>query len=166
MINFNSRALTIIEVLIASAIIVVVIAGSLAFYLMARSTWIDCSKRVPLQRKAGLAMEKMVRGIDGKNGIREADASSAIITNSDTKIEYTSGIDAKERSFYLENNEIIYDPDTSTAGNEFPVTKTGKVNSLTFAVTDTEVTINLGMQDTARDKVINVNLSTAVKMRN
>ena len=85
MINFNSRAFTIVEVLVASAIIVVVIAGSLAFYLMARTAWIDCSKRIPLQRKASLAMEKMVRGIDGRNGIREADAGSVIISNSDTE---------------------------------------------------------------------------------
>ena len=165
MINSNSRALTIIEVLVASAIIIVVIAGSLAFYLVARTAWIDCSKRVPLQRKASLAMEKMVRGVDGSNGIREADAGSVIISDSSTKIEYTSGIDAKERSFYLSDSKIIYDPDTVATGDEFDMI-TGKVSSLTFAVSGDIVTINLGMQDAVKDKSINVDLQTEVKCRN
>jgi len=165
MINFNSRALTIVEVLVASAIIIVVIAGSLAFYLIARSAWVDCSKRVPLQRKASLAMEKMVRGIGGRNGIREADAGSVIVTDSDTRIEYTSGIDAKERSFYLSDSKIIYDPDTTIAGDEIDMIA-GKVNSLTFTISGDIVTINLGMQDAVRDKSISVDLQTEVRCRN
>ena len=167
MINFNSRAFTIVETLIASAIIIVVIAGSLSFYLIARSAWIDCSKRVPLQRKASLAMEKMVRGIDGRNGIREADAGSVIITDSDTKIEYTSGIDAKERGFFLNGSKITYDPDTDplVTGDEFDMIPE-KVSGLTFAVSGSIVTIDLDMHDKVRDTDINVNLSTKVKIRN
>ncbi len=166
MINFNSRAFTIVEVLIASAIIIIVIAGSLAFYLMARTAWIDCSKRIPLQRKASLAMEKMVRGVDGRNGIREADAGSVIISNSDTKIEYTSGIDAKERSFYLSDSKIMHDPNTDPLDSSPTVDIAEKVSGLTFAVTGGIVTINLGMQDMVRDRSIKVDLQTEVRCRN
>jgi len=160
---YERDGLTLVEVLVASAIATIVIAGSVAFYLMAHTAWIDCSKRVPLQRRASLAMEKMVRGVEGIHGIREAD--SVITSNGDTKIEYTSGIDAKERSFFLNGSKITYDPDTSTADDEFDMIPE-KVSGLTFAVSGSIVTIDLDMHDKVRDTDINVNLSTKVKIRN
>ncbi len=174
MINFNSRALTIIEVLIASAIIVVVIAGSLSFYLIARSAWMDCSKRVPLQRKASLAMEKMVRGINGRYGIREGRVSTLNRVASD-HLEVTVDMDdsptvedLRTISFYKSGNQLIYGLDNSVIAE--------KVDSLIFtlkasdpddptAVTDI-VIIDLGMQDMVRDRPIRVDLQTEVRCRN
>jgi len=171
MINFNSRALTIVEVLIASAIIVIVIAGSLAFYLVARTVWIDCSKRVPLQRKASLAMEKMVRGINGRYGIREGRANTLNKVASD-HLEVTVDMDDSPEvedlrtiSFYKSGSQLIYGLDNSVIVE--------KVSSLEFnpsdpvgPLTTNIVTINLGMQDMVRDRPINVDLQTEVRCRN
>ena len=110
----------------------------------------------------------LVRGINGTNGIREADALEVIISNGGTKIEYISGIDGKERSFYLSGSKIMYDPDTSTAGDEFSIAEKVKTipPGLIFVPTDSGVAINLGMQDMVRDRAINVDLQTEVRCRN
>ena len=162
---FNKTGVTLVEILIASAIAIIVTTVALTFYLMTCNACMDSSKRAPLQRKAGLAMEKMVRGINGKDGIREADGVTIF---GDTKIEYTSGIDAQERSFYLSGSEMIYDPDTSISNNEFSII--GKVitsdDHPIFSLTDSIVTINLDMQDKIRDTDINISLSTRVMIRN
>ena len=167
----KKKGFTLVEALVASAIIVIVIAGSVAFYLMAYSAWIDCSKRMPLQRKASLAMKKMVRGVDGRNGIREAESVNS--PNSST-VCFRSGIDSQVRSFYLDSDEIFYDPTppvticsgstSSIANDEFVIAE--NVSGLIFTVTGDIVTINLGMQNRVKDKSINVNLRTEVKCRN
>ena len=171
MINFNSRALTIVEVLVASAIIIVVIAGSLAFYLMARSAWIDCSKRIPLQRKASLAMEKMVRGINGRYGIREGRANTLNKVASDhleVRVDMDDSPEVEDLrtiSFYKSGDQLIYGLDNSVIVE--------KVSSLEFnpsdpvgPLTTNIVTINLGMRDMARDRPIKVDLQTEVRCRN
>ena len=166
MINFNSRALTIVEVLVASAIIVVVIAGSLAFYLMARSAWIDCSKRIPLQRKASLAMEKMVRGIDGSDGIREAVVQTVLLRDSDSdgkneRIDFTD-LSGSGRNFRLVVTEIKYDSSTDPLTTE--------VTDLAFSYPDLTkprwLRIELTMGKDVRGEWIYVNLRTDVKIRN
>lgn len=167
MINFNSRALTIVEVLVTSAIIVVVLAGSLAFYLMARSAWIDCSERVPLQRKASLAMEKMVRGIDGRDGIREADAQTVVLTDSDSdgkneRIDFTD-LSGSGRNFRLVGTEIKYDSSTDPLTTE--------VTDLAFSYPDflakpRWLRIELTMGKDVRGEWMYVNLRTDVKIRN
>ncbi|MEA3560382.1 MAG: prepilin-type N-terminal cleavage/methylation domain-containing protein, partial [Candidatus Omnitrophota bacterium] len=139
----NRKGLTIIEIIVASGIIAVVIAGCLSFYLMARETWLKCGLEAPLQRKASIAMEKMVRGVRRDvagssdirhiNGLREAD-NIDITSNSDTEVRFNSKIDdpGTIRRFYLKNgNTLCYDNDTDDNGNEIEITD--KVNSLNFS---------------------------------
>lgn len=164
----DKKGLTIIEVLVASAIMMIVIAGCSTFYLMARDTWAKCSLQMPLQRKARLAMEKLVRGErafgdNRHNGLREA---QDVEKKSAAEIWFKSGVDEVERSFYLSGNILWYDPDTDhTNRNEVEIID--KVSSLNFsfpsAVTDPElVRIDLSLQD----NTVSVALQTEVRCRN
>lgn len=158
---YTRKGFTVIEFLIASTIMVLVTGGIMAIFLMSMNTWKEGSAQLVLQRKASMVMEKIVRGVDGENGVREAGSIS--IPSSDT-IRYTSGIDGTERSFYLSTSDLMYDPDTSTAADEYSIAD--KIDGLTFSISGSMVTINLSMQDTVRDTTIDVDFTTNVKLRN
>lgn len=157
---YARKGFTIIELLISMAIMLLVIGGALAIYITCLTAWKEGSVQIVLQRGGSIATEKMVRGVDGTNGIREA--SSA--TSSTNAITYTSGIDGKERKFYLSNGKIWHDPDTSAVGTDPSIAE--NVTGLRFAVNDSVVTIELSLAGKVIDKDINVDLSTQVKLRN
>ena len=158
--NCYQKGFTIIELVIVTAIMGLVIGGVIAIYIMGTTAWKEGSVQVALQRGGSIAMEKMVRGVYGTDGIREA-SSAPSSTNT---ITYTSGIDNQERSFYLSSGEIMYDPNTSISDDEFSIAE--NVTGLTFAVSDSLVTIDLNLEGQVIDKTIKVDLSTEVKLRN
>ena len=155
---------TIIELLSATVIMALVIGGSMAIYIMSLTAWKEGGVQIALQRKASITMEKIVRGIGGLGGIREA--SNVELSVSNTKIEYwnTSDIGSPERSFYISNNEIKYDSDTSVTGTDPSIAK--NVTGLTFAVSGDVVTINLSMAEQVMDNTVTINLTTLVNLRN
>lgn len=159
--GYYQRGFTIIELFLVTFIMLLAIGGAIVIYLMLLTAWKEGGVQIALQREASIAMEKMARGIDGMNGIREA--KSVTLPNT-TTIRYTSGIDSQERSFYLSGSELIYDPDTSSSDDEFSIAE--NVRTTAFSISDNLVTIDLGLEDQVIDKAINVDLSTQVKLRN
>jgi len=157
----GQEGFTVVEVLIAAVIMALVITGAISIYMMSHTAWREGSTQIALQRNASLAMEKMVRGVDGRNGVREANDVTCPI---DTDIRYTSGIDGIQRRFWLNGSEIWHTPDYSIDEDGDPIVK--DVSNLQFTVSGDMVTINLGMQEMVTGKTIDVNLSTSVKLRN
>lgn len=176
---YDRGGFTLIEILIAITIMGLVVGGAISVYLMSITAWKEGSVQIALQRKGSLAMEKMVRGVNGRYGIREGRATTLTLVGSD-RIEVAVDMndpptpgDASDDttiSFYKSGDQLIYDPDTSptATGDEFPIAENVRTvpPGLTFAVSGGIVTIDLGMQDKVRDKDINVDLSTTVKIRN
>ena len=158
---YNHKGFSIIELSVAAIIMSLIVVGILTVDLMTVTAWREGGVQLTLQRKAGVVMEKMVRGIDGLNGIREA--GNINIPNNNT-ILYVSGINAIQRSFSLVGNDIMYDPDTAVAGNEFSIAD--MVNNLNFAINGDVVTITLGMRERVRDTNIDALLTTQIMIRN
>jgi len=160
---------TLMEFLMTLVLTVLVTAAAMAVYLMSVTTWKEGTTQIALQREASTAMEKMVRGVDGRNGIREA---YDIAIPSNTIIRYRSGIDAVERSFYLNGSDVMYDPDTSINGGEVSITDKARAvgvavtQGLIFTRAGNLITIKLGLRDSVRGKDIDVDLSTNIKLRN
>lgn len=95
----------------------------MALYIMLQTSWQDTSAVLEIERTANLAMERMARGF--KSGSDAAprgllDAKSFVIEGG-SNIKFVSGIDLKERSFYLESGRLMYDPDTSAGSDEKPL---------------------------------------------
>jgi len=128
---------------------------------MSLSAWREGSTQITLQREASTVMEKMVRGVDGQNGIREA---SSVTTPTSDCIQYISGVDGQERSFYLDGTDIMYDPDTSTASDEYSAAE--DVSGLAFSVSGDIITVDLNMLRAAGPRDMTLNLSTVIKLRN
>ena len=169
--NCYQKGFTIIELLTVMAIMGLVIGGVITIYIMGATAWKEGSVQVALQRGGSIAMEKMVRGVYGTNGIREAkhntdsEPNNVTLHSGNTEIQYKSGIDNVTRRFYLSGSEIWYDSDTSPGGGDCIAEN---VTGLTFSpsLIDNMVTINLGMEGQVIDKTIKVDLSTEVKLRN
>jgi prepilin-type N-terminal cleavage/methylation domain-containing protein len=155
---YCQKGFTIVEVSLATVIMLLVVAGTAAVYLMAMTTWHEGGAQVMLQRGASIAMEKMVRGVDGTDGIRESQS----VACSSGSIQYTSGIDDKTRRFYLSNGEIWYEDPDETGD----VSIAENVSGLTFTLSNDRVIITITMADQIRDKSITADLSTQVKLRN
>ena len=163
--KYCQKGFTITEILVATSVIALLVGGTIAIYIRCLKVWEEGSMEASLQRNANTTMEKMVRGIDGMDGIREA--KLVALPNANT-IQYTSGIDSKERSFYLNGSQIMYDPDTSISGDEYSITDNVRTSpaGLTFTISGNLVSINLGMEGRIMDKIIPVNLHTEVTLRN
>lgn len=158
---YRHDGFTLTELMIAILIMALVMTGTVYIYLMSLSAWKEGSAQIMIQREASAVMEKMVRGVSGQNGIREA--SSVIAPTSDS-IQYVSGVDGVERSFYLSGTDIIYDPDTSTASDEYSVAE--YVSGLIFSVSGDVITVDLNMLRAAGRRDMTLSLSTVITLRN
>jgi len=167
-IKTSKKGMTLPELMIGISIFMLIMGGTLTVYIMSITAWHEGSTQIYLQRDAALAMERMVRGVSGRNGLREADT----VTPLGNGIAYRSAIDAVERSFYLNvaGDTIMYDPDTLIGGDEYAITDPNVRNDgivgLAFFYNADLVTIHLQMRDTVKGKNIDVYLTTSVKIRN
>lgn len=170
--NFNKNpGFTLPEILSASLIVLLIFVALMSFYSLAQAVWIEGNARASLQRQARIAMEAMVRGVDGASGIREA--GNVAIGAGDTAINFTD-LSLNTRTFYfspgqdadvstIADNQIIY---TNESAVDRAITESN-VKTLTFSQPSADsVEITLSMEDTVKDKVINVDLATRIKLRN
>lgn len=171
--DYHKKGFTITEFLAVMVIMGLIISGAIAIYIRSTTIWQEGGVQIILQRNASMVMEKMVRGVYGTNGIREA--NSVALYSSNTEIRYTSGIDNQERSFYLSGSEIIHDPNTSVSDDEFSIAENARPITtpanqggpgLEFSVNNNIVTIEVGLIGKVIDKDIKIDLSTEVKLRN
>jgi len=163
----GEKGLTLPELIMAAVIAVFVIAGAMTIFLTCYTAWRVSLDAISLQQDGTIVVEKMVRGEKAagetsRNGIREA--TSFTIPTADT-IQFISGLDGKERSFYLSGDKIMYDPDTSSGGDEIIIAE--DVKSLNFTNPSARrVNINMTMEKGLLDRKVNQGLETEVTIRN
>lgn len=163
---YDRNGFTLVELLVAVLLSALVMGGFWTVYLMCLTSWEQGSTQVALQRDAAVIMEKMVRGVDGTGGIREA---VSVDTSVAGRIDYTSDIGGveRERSFYLNGNDIFYDPDTSTASDEYSIAANPGGITLAFSLNNDVVTISLNMQwEVSGEAMPAIIISTRVNLRN
>ena len=163
---YKRKGFTLVELLIGMIIVGMIVAGALAIYIMSITAWKEGGVQIMLQREGSIAMEKMVRGLGGTDGIREA--SSVTVSGYGTKIQYKSGVDNQTRSFEFKSGygKIYYDPDISTASDEFSIAENVSGLIFTYITGYGIVAINLEMKEEVLDNEINLDLATQVKLRN
>lgn len=159
----TNKGTTILEMLIGSFIMLLAVSGILMLYVSTMTIWKEESARITLQHEANLAMEKMVRGVDGTSGIIGARNASA---EDPATLIYTSNDPVQERSFYLDNDQLMYDSNTTVTGNEIIIATHVTADGTSFIINSDMVTINLELEDSVGNTNIKVNLHTKVKLRN
>ena len=168
------KGFTIPEIMIGMSIMLIVMGAALTIYNMSQVSWTEGNAQIGIERDASIAMEKMIRGITGLYGIMDAksvNTPNAAPPNIDNTVIFT-GVDNVNRSFYLSNGELWYDPNTLTSGGESRIVK--NVSGLEFRRgdgttqygTEDRLSIGLALQQMVKSKAMSVTLYTAVKVRN
>lgn len=170
----NNKGFTITEIMIGMSIMLLVMGAALTIYNMSQVSWTEGNAQTGIQRDASIAMEKMIRGISGIYGIMDAKAvNTPNVTppNIDNTIVFT-GVDNVNRSFYLSNGELWYDPNTSTSGGESRITRNvsglefRRGNGTTQYGSEDRLGITLVLQQMVKSRLMSVTLYTAAKVRN
>jgi len=162
----SSKGFTIFELLLSSGIAFLVFGLAWSVYIFIETQWQEGFIIMSLERDAAIAMEKMLRGISGRNGLREA----KVLNLPDDSLEYVSvdfaGVDDVTRRFYFTaaDNTIYYDDDTSAGGTNAIIAR--HVDTLTFSRTDRAITIDLVLEQLIRGRTKQVHLQTELNLRN
>lgn len=167
-INIRNSAFTLTELLIASVIVALIFAGAFTIYTLCYKTWMESSASVSIQRDGSIACESLTRGVKAeneskKNGIREA-KSFTIYADAKT-IKFKSGIDGKDRLFYLSGEKIMYDPDPSVPNGEIVIAK--NVKDLSFEkITARRIKVSVLLGTKVGVRPLYMALETEVTIRN
>jgi len=171
---FNRKGFTMSELLLAITISMILLAVVITFYIMTNKLWAYGNAKANLQRKARGTVERMVRGVNGFNGLREATTiDSPAVGFSQDSVMFSDTL-GSSRSFYLSggpdgnkatflDNQLRYIDD---AGND-TVILDNYISSLSFnTISSDSIDINIGLQDTVRGQTVDINLYTHVTLRN
>lgn len=150
----DNSAFTLTEVLTATVIMILALGGILSVYIMVSNLGDIEIIRTKELNEGSLIMEKIIRGVNSNDGLREA-VSFTITSPSD--ITYTI-IGGASRRFYLNSNKIYYGPSNVIIGDD--------VSALTFTGTANYVDINITFSKTHRGKTYSFKLFGSVQSRN
>jgi prepilin-type N-terminal cleavage/methylation domain-containing protein len=171
----NNSGFTLTELLLASAISVIAAVTILTVFMMANRTWSESTANVALQSNGRLILNQLARGNKGQYGLREANYSTLAVEEEGRSIRFS--VDQNEPPtyvtdddttcrFYLHNERIWYDPDTSVDGDECTLVNKGRVQDVIFTKDGSYVKIDLLMRDYASPRnEAYVKLSTNVFLR-
>lgn len=148
----RENGFTLPELLVALSLSVMIIGGILAVYLMSIRCWRDGSADVGLERTGGIVMEKIVRGVSGRFGVREANIGTVQVSESGDSVTFM--VDKQDpptpwnsddftSRYYQLGTQVMYDPDTSISGDELPLNRFGDVEELNFSLSGHVLTASL-----------------------
>ncbi len=110
----SRRGFTLVEVLLASTMLGLVMAGSLSLYLMVQRTWHATSLRMYVSTQASQTLARMINGIGVNLGLRAGRAESSSVTTSGQDWELVlvqpgpGGNDVTNRFEYVAMDKAIY----------------------------------------------------------
>jgi len=176
----RQQGFTLAEILVALIGAVVVVGGVYAVYLMGLRTWQEGSSVAALERSAGLIMDKICRGANGRHGLREATPTtvqvsevSANIHSVEYKVDKVSpptpwNRDDTTSRYYCNGNRVWCDPDVSVEGDDVPLHRFGEVESLNFSLSSNVLTVALCIADTPlphTNRRLSVRMTTQIFLR-
>lgn len=139
----RKNGFTIAEMMVSMIAAVMLIGGVWLIYLMSMRSWAEGSRNAGLERSAGIVIEKIVRGANGRFGIREADIGTVQVSVSGDSVTFMvdrndpptawNSDDVTSR-YYKLGTMVMYDPDTSVAGDELVLNRFGDVEELLFSL--------------------------------
>ena len=173
----REHGFTLPEMIVTLAAAVMLIGGVYLVYLMALRSWAEGSSNVALERTAAVLMDKIVRGVNGRFGLREADIGlitisadghsvTFLVDKNDPPTAWNSD-DVTSRYYQLGTN-IYYDPNSSVAGDEIRLNRFGNVENLAFSMSGHVVTARLSLTAPAprvTERLLSVRMETNIFLR-
>jgi Tfp pilus assembly protein PilW len=139
----RKNGFTIAEMMVSIVASVMLVGGVWLIYLMSMRSWAEGSRNAGLERSAGMVLERIVRGANGRFGIREADVGTVQVSVSGDSVTFmvdkqnppTSWNSDDDTSRYYQDGTLaMYDPDTSVSGDELVLNRFGDVEQLLFSL--------------------------------
>lgn len=160
-----SSGFTLLEILIATALFGLVVAGTIGVYIMCNKLWHATSLGMQTARESSLALSRMVYGVGTNSGLRSAGTITL-----DTNFPYGSWMMTVSNSFGVEYaayngyvSNIYFGPDTNDTNAII-----GRHVSSARVTTNVNGTIGIQLTVVRRDGMFSSSntVSTTVKMRN
>lgn len=168
---------SLVELLVAIAVFVVVMTIVTAVFLAGLRTRAEGSENMALEREGGMILERIMRGLYGKGGLREANSGTAVLGEDGSSIWFEvdrNSTPTKMRTddtsslIYLYSGEVYYRPDTTAEDVQRISSGQGHVESLQFTRTATrvDITIKLVSDLPGTDRRAFIHLTKSVALRN
>ena len=91
--NTRNKGFTLVEIMIALTISVVILGAVITILIQTLWIWRDGTSWMYLTEQTRLVREKMLRGLDGKYGLRQASASNYSVSSSGGQDMLTFGVE-------------------------------------------------------------------------
>lgn len=166
----NRAGFTLTELLMASGITGIAIAGSLSVLFVCNRSWHNADVQIRSASEATSILEKMVHGVGGTNGLRTAIQTNVTVavTNGQWTIGYKTWDQMSYRIAYFPTNKTIMFTNATSGGRAIPlgthVVASAVTNMTNANSVGMSINISVGVQD-GRFAATN-NMSTFVHYRN
>jgi type II secretory pathway pseudopilin PulG len=150
----REKGFTLVEMVVALMAAVMLVGGVLVVYITSIQSWKEGSANVALERAAGIVMEKIVRGGNGRFGLREADIGTVQVSADGGSVTYLVDRNDPPTPYYNDDvtsryyqlgTRIWYDPNSSVAGDEVALNRFGDVESVNFSLSSQVLTVKLAL---------------------
>lgn len=174
----TSRAgFTLIEILIAIAIFLVVMTIVMSVFIAGLRTRAEGAANMALEREGSVILERIMRGLYGAGGLREAQRDTVTVGSSGDTVRFnvdrneypTSGTSDDTTSLiYFLSGEVYFRADVDGADAERISGAEGHVESLQFTRTSDglDIAIKLSSDLPVTDRRAFIHLTKSVSMRN
>ncbi|MDD4872845.1 MAG: prepilin-type N-terminal cleavage/methylation domain-containing protein [Kiritimatiellae bacterium] len=161
----NGFSLT--EVMLATSVFAMVMAGTMAVYFASNRSWYSSDVQMRCMREADMILQKMVYGIHGSNGLRSAIYTNVVfaVTGALWSVTYSTP-DGYDGNFtYKPADQVIRFTDMSVS-NAVPLTigENVRTSSVTMVTNGLNIMVRVGLED-GRFVATNT-LTTYVRYRN
>jgi len=173
----SGRGFSLVELLVAIAVFAVVMTAVTAIFIGGLRTRSEGAENMTLEREGSIILERVMRGLYGKGGLREANSGTAVLGDDGASIWFEvdrNSTPTKTRAdditslIYLSNGEVYYRPDTSADDVQRISLGKGHIESLQFARTATRVDISIKLVSDlpGTDRQAFIHLTKSVALRN
>jgi prepilin-type N-terminal cleavage/methylation domain-containing protein len=172
-----ARGFTLVELLVAIGVFLVTMTIVTSIFIAGLRTRAEGAENMSLEREGSIILERIMRGIYGKGGLREGNSGTLTVGEGGSSIWFDvdrntyptkSRADDITSLVYLLNGDVYYRPDTSAEEIECISSGNGHVESLQFTYVPVQVNITMKLSaplpGTGRKAFIY--LSKSVNLRN
>ena len=152
------RGFTVFELMVSSIIIVFIFTATITTYIMLDKIWQEDLVLTDLMRSTNIALEQIIRGVRGNEGLEAAKAVTAPLEGLSSNIVQYTDYNNTSRSFYYSNNSIY------ASGGK--VILSNVVSAAFYNIDNIILQIDLVTHRYVVNKEIRYHLQTRVKRRN
>lgn len=159
---------TLVEILIASGLVVLVAAGVFSIYIMCLNVWHSTSIKMRATREANMAVARLVYGPGTNNGLRSASANNLDLsedTDGSWSLVFSNQFEGVQRIDYdAQTGNIDFGPDSSYPSDRQHISGNVAASSVAYTNNGIAFTLTIALSE-GRFSASN-QVSTFVKLRN